>query len=267
MAELKSAQIKEDDNVEDRYRAPALDKGLDILEALAGREEGVSQAEIAKTLGRKPNEIYRMLDRLVRRGYVIRTSIDQYELSLKLFELANRHSPFRRLATQTLPYLRRFAHEAQQACHLVVYDRGGMTAIAQVDAPGYWSFGIRVGSRMGLLDTGSGHVMLAFSSASEQEFMLREESEGKHGALSAEMKQQLAVIRQQGHEMMPSQQTEGVYNIAVPVFANGDNAIAVLTCPYLQHLDYMNSPSREETLALLKRTVTQIMSATPLFSP
>ena len=39
-----------------RYRAPALDKGLDILELLAGEEEGLSQAEIAKALGRTPNE-------------------------------------------------------------------------------------------------------------------------------------------------------------------------------------------------------------------
>src|SRR5260370_42528703 len=52
----------------DRYRAPALDKGLDILELLAGEEEGLSQAEIAKALGRTPNEHYRMLERLARPG-------------------------------------------------------------------------------------------------------------------------------------------------------------------------------------------------------
>ena len=52
----------------EKYRAPALDKGLDILELLAATEEGLSQAEIAKALDRSPNEIYRMLDRLVRRS-------------------------------------------------------------------------------------------------------------------------------------------------------------------------------------------------------
>lgn len=40
----------------ERYRAPALDKGLDILELLAGTEEGLSQAEIAKALDRTPTE-------------------------------------------------------------------------------------------------------------------------------------------------------------------------------------------------------------------
>ena len=57
---------------DERYRAPALDKGLDILELLAGVDGGLTQAEIAKKLDRSPNEFYRMLDRLVRRGYVTR---------------------------------------------------------------------------------------------------------------------------------------------------------------------------------------------------
>ena len=41
----------------EKYRAPALDKGLDILELLAATEESLSQAEIAKALDRSPNEI------------------------------------------------------------------------------------------------------------------------------------------------------------------------------------------------------------------
>ena len=35
----------------DRYRAPALDKGLDILELLAGVDSGLTQAEFAAHRG------------------------------------------------------------------------------------------------------------------------------------------------------------------------------------------------------------------------
>ncbi len=86
-----------DDANGDRYRAPALDKGLDILEVLSATDAGLTQAEIAKALDRSPNEICRMLDRLVRRGYIARTTTDRYELTLKLFALAHRHAPMRRL--------------------------------------------------------------------------------------------------------------------------------------------------------------------------
>ena len=75
--------IGEDEDDRDRYRAPALDKGLDILELLAGVDGGLTQAEIAKRLQRSPNEFYRMLDRLVRRGYVTRLDGDRYSLTLE----------------------------------------------------------------------------------------------------------------------------------------------------------------------------------------
>ena len=43
-----------EDRIEEleKYRAPALDKGLDILELLATAETGMSQAEIAKAESR-----------------------------------------------------------------------------------------------------------------------------------------------------------------------------------------------------------------------
>ena len=53
-----------------RYAAPALDKGLDILEALAAQPGGLTQAEIAAALQRSVGEIFRMLETLLRRGDV-----------------------------------------------------------------------------------------------------------------------------------------------------------------------------------------------------
>ena len=63
----------EDNNDADRYRAPALDKGLDILELLAEQKDGLTRAEITKLLGRNASEMYRMLERLVARQYVVRS--------------------------------------------------------------------------------------------------------------------------------------------------------------------------------------------------
>lgn len=93
--------MTEDDS--DRYRAPALDKGLDILELLARTDGGLTQVEIAKALGKSPNEFYRMLDRLVRRGYVQRQDGDRFTLTLKMFGLAHFHQPVRRLVSFAAP--------------------------------------------------------------------------------------------------------------------------------------------------------------------
>ncbi|TGU56144.1 IclR family transcriptional regulator, partial [Mesorhizobium sp. M2D.F.Ca.ET.147.01.1.1] len=85
---------------------------------------------------------------------------DRYSLSLKLYALAHRHPPMNRLISEALPLMQRFADAAEQSCHLAVYDRGNLLVIAQVDGPGTWGMSVRLGSRVGLIDTGSGRVML-----------------------------------------------------------------------------------------------------------
>ena len=236
----------------DRYRAPALDKGLDILELLAGTDEALSQAEIAKSLDRSPNEIYRMLDRLVRRDYVRRTSEDRYELTLKIFELGHARPPIRRLVSQATPVLRRFAMQAQQACHLVIQDRNILVVVAQVDGPGYWNVSIRVGSRISLVNTGSGHVFLAFSTPEERTLMLEEQDMGSPEKMPKGLVERLNAVREQGYENMPSAQVSGVSNLSVPVFGPLGSVIAVLTCPYTKRLDKHDAPNMAEALAILQ---------------
>ncbi len=65
--------MEAEDNEGERYRATALDKGLDILELLAEQKAGLTRAEITKSLGRNASEMYRMLERLVARQYVVRS--------------------------------------------------------------------------------------------------------------------------------------------------------------------------------------------------
>ena len=54
------------------YPVPALEKGLDLLEYVSGREAPETLGEIARGLGRSPGEIFRMLNCLERRGYLAR---------------------------------------------------------------------------------------------------------------------------------------------------------------------------------------------------
>ena len=53
---------------------------------------------------------------------------------------------------------------AEQSCHLGLYDRGNITVVAQVHGPNNWGMSIRLGVKVNLVDTGSGHALLAFQS-------------------------------------------------------------------------------------------------------
>ncbi|MDZ5695889.1 IclR family transcriptional regulator [Chelativorans sp. M5D2P16] len=249
--------MKEEEN--ERYRAPALDKGLDILELLAGVDGGMTQAEIAKHLGRSPNEFYRMLDRLVRRGYVTRIDGDRFSLTLKLFGLAQLHAPVRRLVSYATPLMRELAEESRQANQLAVFDRGSAVVIAQQEAPGYWGISIRVGSHIGLFDTGSGHVLLAFRSPEEREMMIAENARSNEKpALSPEFFDRLDQIRDRGYEMMPSAQTAGVFNLSAPVLGPDGKAIAALTVPYIALVNTQGAPDISGTMQLVLKTTERL---------
>jgi DNA-binding IclR family transcriptional regulator len=250
--------VDSEDN--DRYRAPALDKGLDILELLAGIDGGLTQAEIAKQLGRNANEFYRMLDRLVKRGYVTRLDGDRYSLTLKLFGLAQLHAPVRRLASYATPLMRELADATKQANQLVVFDRGAAVVIAQQEAPGYWGISIRVGSHISLFNTGSGHVLLAFRSAEERDMMISE-YEGRtevKGEQSGDFFDRLDQIRGLGYEMMPSRQMAGIVNLSAPVLGPDRRAIAALTIPYMTIINMPSAPDISRTIQLLLETSRQL---------
>ena len=250
--------MDEDDN--DRYRAPALDKGLDILELLAGIDGGLSQADIAKRMGRNANEFYRMLDRLVKRGYVTKIDGDRYSLTLKLFGLAQLHAPVRRLASFATPLMRELAEQSRQANQLAVFDRGAAVVIAQQEAPGYWGISIRVGSHISLYNTGSGHVLLAFRSPEERAMMMQE-YEGASEVppdQNPELFERLDQIRERGYEMMPSLQTAGVVNLSAPVLGPDGKAIAALTIPYITLINTPTAADISQTIQLLVKTSRQL---------
>lgn len=244
----------------ERYRAPALDKGLDILELLAGVDGGLTQAEIAKRLERSPNEFYRMLDRLVRRGYVTRLDGDRFALTLKLFGLAQLHAPTRRLVSFATPLMRELAEATEQANQLVVFDRGRAVVIAQQEAPAYWGISIRVGSHIGLYDTGSGHVLLAFRSQEERHMMMAENARSTEAPASMPPSffERLDRVRERGFEDMESVQIAGVHNLSAPVLGPDARALAALTVPYIGLVNSPSAPGVERTVELLLATTERL---------
>ena len=240
----------------DRYRAPALDKGLDILELLAEQPQGMTRGEIVKAMGRSQSEIYRMLERLVGRDYVTRSQEgDRYALSLKLFVLGNRHPPIDRLVARAQPLIDSFTKAAEQSCHMGVYDRGNITVVAQANSPGNWGLSIRLGARVGLIDTGSGHVLLAFQTDQRRAEMLaaHQAVDGEVPLSQDELEATLQQVRTLGRWQGDSLQASGVVDISIPVLGPYGEALAVLTCPFIRRIDRHIGPGLDTTCALLQR--------------
>ena len=229
---------------EQRYAAPALDKGLDILELLAHETEGLGLNEIARALDRTTSEIFRMVNALARRGY-IEPHGERYTLSLKLFELAHRHKPIRSLTAAALPLMRELVSRTLQSCHLTVFHAGRVMVVAQVDSPERWAFGLKVGALVGLTDTASGHVLLAFQDEAERARMLASHQavEGELDLDARALRKTVDAVARQGHAQMQSRQIRGVSNIAFPVLGHAGHALAALNIPYIERIDKKVTPS------------------------
>ncbi len=231
-----------------RYSAPALDKGLDILEVLSRTAEGCTLKQLADALNRNVNQIFRMVVALHRRGYIQSDANDRYTLPLKMFCLAHRQPPLKRLVQTALPLLNELAERARQSCHLAVYEQGCSVVIAQVDAPDRWSFGLKTGSFMGLTDTSSGHILLAYQDEIGRARMLRNHSkvEGELDMDPGHLLSMLADVRRAGYSIMPSKQIQGVTNIAFPVHSLNHKVVAAINVPYIARIDAAATPSIEE---------------------
>lgn len=246
-----------------RYSAPALEKGLDIIELLADHPEGLSLVELGRALGRTTNEIFRMVVTLQTRGYLLAAG-ERYQLSLLLFQLAHRHQPVRSLVSTALPLMTQLAHDVRQSFHLCVYQAGRVLIVAGVESPERWGFALKVGTLIGMTDTASGQVLMAFQHEMERQRMLELHVpvDGELEVDPPELARELEQIRQRGFARMPSRQVKGVRNLAYPVFGRDGHAIATLTTPYIERIDNAPVPSMTEVGAKMKdaaNTLTSLM--------
>lgn len=243
-----------------RYAAPALEKGLDIIEVLVDQPQGLTMNDLAKKLGRTVSEIFRMAMSLQQRGYLQVDSVDRYTLTMKLLELAHHQQPLKSLVATALPLMRELANRARQSCHLCTHFDGRIIVAAQVDSPGLWSFGLKLGAVMSLTDTASGHVLLAFRDEAERTRMLGAQIK-VYGDLSidpAQLLRRLEEVRTLGYIIMPSRQTRGVTNIARPVFGVDGQVIASLSVPYIERLEPEGSPRIEAVRDQIAEVAAQL---------
>lgn len=234
-----------------KYTAPALSKGLDILELLASDAEGMRKSDIAKSLDRSISEIFRMLAVLTQRGYVsFETATERYALTTKLFEIAHRHPPIRRLSSVAIETMRKLALKVNQSIHLAIQHGDDVLIIAQVDAPGNNVTSVRLGARVPMLQTASGAILFdALSDAERKEFLERAGS-GEPEILEFFLNN-VEAFNRLGYCECPSAVIEGVHNVSVPLRDYSGAIIAVLTIPFINRLRTPHFVSREDTRILL----------------
>jgi DNA-binding IclR family transcriptional regulator len=216
-----------------KYRAPALDKGLDILELLAAAPTAMSMREIADRIGRSSSEIFRMMQVLEGRGYIARDAGDSFALTNRLFILGMERPPVRSMVETAFPVMHRLADRIRQPCHLVVPSQEQIVVIARVDAPGDLGFVVRVGHRRPLENSTSGLVLFAFQNQETRERWLAMLTKGKPTTNLTGFVRRASAVRNQGYASAPSKMVDGVVDLSAPLIVH-DHAVGALTIPFIE---------------------------------
>ena len=242
-----------------RYRAPALEKGLDVIELLAAEKTPLNLSAISQRLGRSSGELFRMLQVLEFKGFI--TTADSgagYVLTNKLFALAMAQAPVRSLVETALPILRKLTQEIGQSAHIAVASEDQIVVITRIERPGDLGFSVRIGYRREIVRATSGLVLFAFQSEDVRRTWL------KRCRLKSDTADSFVaranVVRGRGHHEAASDFVRGIVDLSAPIL-RGDTAIAALTVPFVhsnplvmemaQAVEYVRAAARQISSEIL----------------
>ncbi|MFP5406671.1 MAG: IclR family transcriptional regulator, partial [Gammaproteobacteria bacterium] len=198
---------------------------------------------------------------LERRGYLLRGQDGDYRLSLRLFELAHRHPPIRRLLAVSLPLMQELAQRSRQSAHLVVHYARRILVVAQVESPEPMGFSVRLGAHFPFRpDRASARVLSAFQAHEARDALIEEMIENSERRLSRrQLEAALEAIVERGHYRAPSDTMTAVHDLCCPIFDHSEAAVASLTVPYLGQRDV--AVTVDEALELLVHASAAISAA------
>jgi len=252
-AEMMDDHITDGEDTQLRYRAPALEKGLDILELLAREGQPLTPSVMAARLDRSVSELFRMILVLEHRGYIAQSTDQQgFELTNKLFTLGMAKSQVKSLLEVATPLMRDLSAKIDQSCHLAVASGDQMVVVARIETSGLLGFSVRPGYRRSIVEATSGLVLFAFQPES-----MRADWSGllaAHPRFEA-FRRQTEIVRAQGFARAASDFIQGVTDLSAPVMAAGA-CVAALTVPFIQHVSLPRSI--EDTITLVRDAASRL---------
>ena len=216
-----------------RYRAPALDKGLDILELLARERHPLTISMISQRLGRSMSELFRMVQVLEYRGFIRQSDAGEgFVPTDKLFSLGMEQAPVKNMLEIALPIMRELSVTIGQSCHLAVRSGGDTVVVARIESAEQIGFTVRIGYRKCFVLTGSGAAIYAFQEEGERRRWLADIPPEIAPAQVEAFQSRAETVREKGYARTKSEFVVGVTDLSAPIL-RGSVAAAALSVPFV----------------------------------
>ncbi|MFI6481740.1 IclR family transcriptional regulator [Nonomuraea sp. NPDC050663] len=203
--------------------AGALLTGLDVLEALARRPEGLGVTALAREVNADKGNVHRLLRVLEERGYVEQDHATKiFQVSTRMISLAGQVLRGVDLVTTAGPVMRELAVSAGEAVHLARRTRGGGVYVAQErQAGGRITVETEIGAQPVIYASSTGKALYCTATAQELAELLPEpftaftmRTHRGLDSLAADLEQ----VRHRGYAIDDEELNLDVRCVAAPIF-------------------------------------------------
>lgn len=213
--------------------APALERGLAILEALARSRGGLSLSQLTRYLDLPKSSVFCLLRTLENCGYLFRNpDSGKYTVSLRVCNLANLALSGINLRDQARPYLRRLCEETRLTVHMAILEQGSCVLIEKIAPSGVSPIASWIGKHLSLHCTAVGKAVAAYLPEEQLTKILREQGLLRHNENTIcsvkRLKQDLELVRQRRYALDDQEEEISMRCIGAPLF-DRENVIGALS--------------------------------------
>jgi IclR family transcriptional regulator, KDG regulon repressor len=211
----------------------SLERALAILEFIAHKSGGLTNAEISGHFKMATSTSSYILKRLEREGYLRRDPENsRYEMGLKIVALSHgalRDMGLRRIAE---PILHRLSSETKTSALIGVLERGRVMIVDKVEKPDLARIDIDIGVRYPAHSTALGKVLLAHLPERQLVNLFDHYGLPKTSPKTIDSKsrllEELRAVQKQGYAVSDGELFLGIRAVAAPIFdASGEVSAAV----------------------------------------
>ncbi len=217
------------------YTVKSLVKALRILEFLAeGGQASYTLTELSRGLRLHVSTVHRLLVNLVRQGFVEPdAATGGYRLGFRVLRMGLKvldQLDFRRVAD---PLLRQLNRDTQETVHLAILQDNRAISIEKYGSPQPMGLTAPLGGILPLHCSGVGKSLLAFQPDDRAKSLV--EAEGlerytQHTITSAaQLRKELAHVRQEGFSVDNEEAVEGLRCVAAPIFDRTGHVVAAVS--------------------------------------
>ncbi|MBZ5646896.1 MAG: IclR family transcriptional regulator [Acidobacteriia bacterium] len=211
----------------------AVERTLEILEAVAHRSGGMSNADISRKLRIPKSSASYILRTLEHRGYLRRDpETGRYRLGVKVLSLSRGALTGLDVREAAQPIMRHLVEHNHLTAHLAILDGDEAVYVEKVDAPGFIKMDTWVGRRMEIHSTSVGKALAAYLDPEKIGAILKSRGMKKLTQRTitspARFMKELEKVREQGYAVDDEENSSEVRCVAAPIFGVGGQIEASL---------------------------------------